>query len=117
VRRLASFERARTCHVAVEQLGLGRAVIYGAAHMLDFRGVLLRRRCIHSAEEDMAVAWQETGSALTLGIFRGEPRRGSESTGDEPPLSPEERAEQKAWLEAGPQRDRAVVDQKGRDTV
>jgi DNA-binding transcriptional MerR regulator len=57
-------ERSGAVRVAVEKLTPGRAVLYGAAHMLDFRGALVQRRGFLSAEEAMATAWREVTSAL-----------------------------------------------------
>jgi len=57
-------ERSGTVQVVVEKLGPGRAVLYGTAHLLDFRGVLIQRRGFPSAEEAMATAWHEVTGAL-----------------------------------------------------
>jgi len=43
----------------MEHLGVGRAIIFGVASMLDFTGTLWFRRSASTAELDMACAWHE----------------------------------------------------------
>lgn len=57
----------------VEQLSMGRAVIFGLASMLDFTGALWFRRPASTAELDMALAWRDVfGLRPPLSIEDGE---------------------------------------------
>lgn len=52
--------------VPVERMGGGAAMLYGAAHLLDFGGTLAGRPAATTLEEDMAAAWRDVGGVFDL---------------------------------------------------